>query len=119
MRLIDGECEDVGGRWSLPQSLDGSGFADLAHGSVGDLEHRADLLSNTARMGNPNTMLCVAADIIAAKAVNRADNSNLKTQVLTFSKDDGLVCYDVDQPGAEECNDYEVSYCCKSKIEIF
>ena len=117
--LIDGECEDVGGRWSVPQSLDGSGFADFLNGGVGDLENRADLLNNSARMSNPLSMLCVAADIIAAKAVNRADDSDIKTQVLTFSKEDGLVCYDADQPGGEECNDYAVSYCCKSKIEIF
>ena len=114
--LIDGDCEDVGGRWSAPQSLDGSGFGDSR---VGDLERRADLLNSSVRMGNPSSMLCVAADIIAAKAVNRADGSDIKTQVLTFSKEDGLVCHDADQPGGEDCNDYAVSYCCKSKIEIF
>ena len=114
--LIDGECEDVGGRWSLPQSIDGSGFGDSRDG---DHELRATLLNNAVRMGNPLSMMCAAADIIAAKAVNLKDDSDIKTQVLTFSKEDGLDCDDDDQPGSEECNNYAVSYCCKSKINIY
>ena len=92
----------------------------------GDLELLDILLQDQRRMEDPRKRMCVAAYIIAAKAVldpdTDPDTENtpaFKTQVLTFSKEEGLECYDDDQPDGEKCHDYAVQYCCKSKIDIF
>ena len=126
--LIDGECGDDVGIWSEPMNHDNN-FNRCADprwgGRCGDVELLDVLLNNSNKMNNPGLRLCVAADIIAARAFtdHSSDPSPAeKTQVLTFSKEVGLACYDDEQPDGDspkECLDYKVQYCCKSKIDIF
>ena len=128
--MIDGECGDHIGEWSEPMNVDQEAFSNCGDGrfaKCGDFELLDILLKDSDRMNNPLNKMCAdSADIIAAKAVySRSDqpwdliNAVMKTQVLTFSKEEGLACYDDDQPGGEKCHDYKVQYCCKSKTDIF
>ena len=59
----------------------------------------------------------MCANPIAAQARVVGTHQNTTSQNVRFGLD-GLWCINMEQPGSEQCNDYEIRFCCPGKFTL-
>ena len=109
--MVDGECD---GKWSSYLSNDNG-----LNPPGGDIELRCAVMANPLYINSVSVGLCDPEYIVAAEARHKDGpnaGSHHELQVVTLTTNNGLTCYDADQPNGETCNDYEVRYCCRGKV---